>query len=123
LESGHCDIVLGSRFKGLAEILPLIRRVVLHAAVAFMWPTTGLRLTDTHDGPRVMTPEAARRFKIRHNGMAHASEILEQIAQHRMRYEEAPVHIRYTEYSLRKGQRLSNSLRILFDLFLRRFAR
>lgn len=49
--------------------------------------------------------------------MAHASEILNQIASNNLSYIEAPVTIRYTEYSLSKGQRLSNSFNIISDLF------
>jgi hypothetical protein len=48
--------------------------------------------------------------------MAHASELLEQIAASGLRHVEVPVTIDYTQYSLGKGQRFSDSLAILFDL-------
>jgi hypothetical protein len=48
--------------------------------------------------------------------MAHASEILQQIAKSRLPYVEVPVTIDYTTYSKAKGQRLSNSISILFEL-------
>ena len=55
--------------------------------------------------------------------MAHASEILKQIATLKLKYVEAPIHIRYTEYSLRKGQKLSNALQILMDLVVARMSK
>ena len=107
---------LGSRFLGSSQGMPLQRRLLLHAAIWLTRVMTGLRLTDTHNGLRAMTVEGARRIALRQNRMAHASELLEQIAASRLRHVEVPVTIDYTRYSLAKGQRLSDSLAILFDL-------
>ena len=117
LRSRGADVVLGSRFLGRTTGMPLRRRMVLKAAVIFTNITAGIRVTDTHNGLRLMTAEAAAALRITQNGMAHASEILEQIGRRRLKYVEVPVHIRYTEYSLRKGQRLSGAIRIVTDLF------
>ena len=110
------DIVLGSRFTGEALGLPFSRRVVLKAAVLFTNLTTGLRLTDAHNGLRVMTAGAARRIELQQDDMAHASEFVTQIGRLRLRFREMPVTILYSDYSMRKGQRLSNGFRILSDL-------
>ena len=71
----------------------------------------GLRVTDMHNGLRGFTAEAARKLEITQNRMAHAT----QIRRHRMSYEEVPVTICYTEYSMGKGQRLSNLLNVLWE--------
>jgi hypothetical protein len=84
---------------------------------------TGLRLTDTHNGLRAMTREGASRISLRQNRMAHASELLEQIAVSGLRHIEVPVTIDYTRYSLAKGQRLSGSFAILFDLLAQKLHR
>jgi glycosyltransferase involved in cell wall biosynthesis len=107
---------LGSRFLGSSRGMPFRRRLLLQAAVWLTRAMTGLHLTDTHNGLRAMTTEGARRISLRQNRMAHASELLEQIATSGLRYVEVPVTIDYTSYSLAKGQRLSDSLAILFDL-------
>ncbi len=107
---------LGSRFLGSSRGMPLRRRLLLQAAIWFTRAMTGLSLTDTHNGLRAMTREGASRIALRQNRMAHASEILEQIAASGSRYVEVPVTIDYTTYSLAKGQRLRDSLAILFDL-------
>jgi polyprenyl-phospho-N-acetylgalactosaminyl synthase len=107
---------LGSRFLGSSRGMPVGRRLLLQAAIWLTRVMTGLRLTDTHNGLRAMTRAGASRISLRQNRMAHASELLEQIAASGLSHVEVPVTIDYTRYSLAKGQRLSDSLTILFDL-------
>jgi glycosyltransferase involved in cell wall biosynthesis len=117
------DFALGSRFLGRALHQPLSRRILLSAATSFTRLTTGLRVTDTHNGLRAMTRRGAGCIDLHQNRMAHASEILHQIAASGLRYVEAPVTVEYSAYSLAKGQRLSDALMILVDLFARRMLR
>ena len=117
------DFALGSRFLGRALHQPLSRRILLSAATTFTRLTTGLSVTDTHNGLRAMTRRGAGCINLHQNRMAHASEILHQIAASGLRYVEAPVTIEYSAYSLAKGQRLSDALMILVDLFARRLLR
>ena len=63
---------------------------------------------------------AASSIELRQNRMAHASEILDQIAASRLTFVECPVTIRYTDYSRAKGQSGLNSVNIILDLFLQR---
>lgn len=116
MQQAGADFALGSRFLGTATNMPRLRRFVLHAAVLFTRLTTGLRLTDAHNGLRAMTRTGAANIRLRQNRMAHASEILAEIAHSRLRTIEVPVTIEYTAYSLAKGQRLGDSLAILRDL-------
>jgi glycosyltransferase involved in cell wall biosynthesis len=123
LAANKADYALGSRFLGDAVNLPRKRRLMLTAATRFTRLTTGLDLTDTHNGLRAMTRRGASRIGLKQNRMAHASEILHQIAQSGLPYVEVPVTIEYSAYSLDKGQTLSESLAILIDLFARRMHR
>jgi len=97
--------------------------IPLSAALWFTRASTGLPVTDTHNGLRAMTARGARAISLRQNRMAHASEILHQIAQSRLRFVEVPVNIEYSAYSLAKGQRITDALAILIDLFARRLYR
>ncbi|WP_312312348.1 glycosyltransferase family 2 protein [Atlantibacter sp.] len=114
------DVVIGSRFLGETHNMPMRRRLVLKCAVLFTRITTGLKVTDAHNGLRCFTNAAAKKIEIKQNRMAHASEILEEIAKHKLRVAEIPSSITYTEYSLQKGQKLSNSINILLELFIGR---
>jgi glycosyltransferase involved in cell wall biosynthesis len=110
------DFALGSRFLGNAKNIELSRKLLLKAAVLFTRLVTGLKLTDVHNGLRAMTRRGAHALRIRQNRMAHASEILGQIAKSGLSYVEVPVTVEYTSYSTAKGQRLSNSVNILLEL-------
>jgi len=116
LQASDIDIVCGSRFLGSAPNLPLARKWLLKLAVVFTWLTTGIRMTDAHNGLRALTADAARRIEISQNRMAHASEIIGEIRRKKLRHAEAPVTILYTEYSLAKGQKISNALNIILEL-------
>ena len=117
------DYALGSRFLGGAVNLSPVRRLLLKAATWFTRTTSGLSLTDTHNGLRAMTRRGASAIHLRQNRMAHASEILNQIAASELKYVEVPVTIEYSAYSLAKGQRLGDALSILVDLLARRLHR
>jgi glycosyltransferase involved in cell wall biosynthesis len=123
LATADADFALGSRFLGGAVAMPLSRRLLLMAATWFTRLTTGLKVSDTHNGLRAMTRRGASRIKLRQNRMAHASELLDEIARSGLRYVEVPVTIEYSRYSLAKGQKLADSLRILVDLSARRLHR
>jgi hypothetical protein len=116
LAEHDADFALGSRFLGGAVNLPPARRLLLKAATWFTRITSGLSLTDTHNGFRAMTRRGARGIRLRQNRMAHASEFLNQVSASRLKYIEVPVTIEYSAYSLAKGQKLGNSLSILIDL-------
>ena len=121
---GGVDIVMGSRFLGIEPIgMPKAKRILLKLAVLFTLLTTGVRMTDAHNGLRVISSSAARKIQISQNGMAHASEIIHQIRRHKLNFSEIPVQVVYTQYSLSKGQRLSNSLKIVTDLALGRLSK
>jgi glycosyltransferase involved in cell wall biosynthesis len=123
LRNGSADVVLGSRFLGTAEEMPLRRRILLKSAILFTRAATGARFTDTHNGLRAFTRNAAARINILMDRMAHASELLDQIVAARLRFVEVPVHVRYSEYSRAKGQRTSGAIRVLIDYVQGRWLR
>lgn len=116
-EGGYA-IALGTRFApgGEAKNINQKKRWTLRAATWLTRWMTGLNVTDTHNGLRVFSREAALKIRITQNGMAHASEILNQIASLKLKFVEVPVTILYTEYSLKKGQSIWNGINILWEL-------
>ena len=118
LKQKKLDIVLGSRFLGAAENINAKKRTILKLAVRFSNATTGLKLTDTHNGLRVFNRHAAESMQLKMPDFSHASEIIERIAEKKLKYEEVPVTIIYTDYSLSKGQSMINAVNISFDMLL-----
>lgn len=119
LKEQKVNIVLGSRFLGKVENISPIKKQVLKLATAFSNATSGLKLTDTHNGLRVFDRYTAERMQITMPDMAHASEILTLIKRNNLTYVEAPVTIAYTDYSKAKGQSIFNAVNIVFDLMLK----
>jgi glycosyltransferase involved in cell wall biosynthesis len=114
---------LGSRFMGRTEGMPASRRILLRCALAFQNATAGIRLTDVHNGLRVLSAQALRQVRITQDRMAHASELVSQLGCCGLKVVEGPVTIRYTQYSLAKGQSSVGALQILLDLLLARLGR
>lgn len=114
----ECDIVLGSRFLGENKI-PFLKRMILCPAILFTRAITGLKLSDTHNGFRAMDRAAAEKIEIRQDRMAHSSEIIHEIARLGLKYKEIPITVNYTDYSKKKGQKLTGALKILFDLIMK----
>lgn len=117
------DIVLGSRFLGASVGASRAKKALLRAAVAFSNLTSGVRLTDAHNGLRAFNRHVADTIEITAPDMTHASEIVELIARNGYRYREVPVTIHYTEYSRSKGQASVNALNIAVDTLLRKVGR
>ena len=113
------QVVFGSRFLDDRTTPSLMKRIILRLAVGYTNVTTGTKLTDAHNGLRVMRRDVVERLDITQNRMAHASELVAQIGDMKVRYGESPVHILYTDYSRSKGQSLWNSVNILVELMFR----
>lgn len=119
IKSGEAEIVLGSRFLDNRTKLSPAKRLVLRTAAVQSRMATGLALTDAHNGLRALSPKVARGIHLTQNRMAHASELVHQIAEMKPKWVEQPVEIIYTDYSKAKGQSLLNSVNIIADLLFR----
>lgn len=122
LLAANADIALGSRFLCHRNTIPWVRRLWLYAGLWFTHlRNPDLTLTDTHNGFRVFTDKAAKSLTLRHEGFAHASEILDWISHHGFRYIEVPVRVFYTSHSRKKSQGgLRRAIAVVFALYRRR---
>lgn len=119
INSGEAEAVLGSRFLDDRTKLSPQKRLVLKTAAIQSRMATGMNLTDAHNGLRALNRDVVSKLHLTQNRMAHASELVNQLATIRPRWVEHPVEIIYTDYSKSKGQSLLNSVNILAELFLR----
>ena len=117
---GDCEIALGSRFLGDTVDMPAGRRRTLRLAVLFTQIVNRVKLTDAHNGLRAFSRRAAQAIDITLDRMAHASELIDQIRSCGLPFLEVPVRIRYTPYSLAKGQSSRGALRIVLHYVLGR---
>jgi glycosyltransferase involved in cell wall biosynthesis len=119
LREENMDVVIGSRFLDDRTEMARVRKAVLKTAAVYTRLTTGMALTDAHNGLRVISRPLLERIQLRQNRMAHASELIEQIGDADVRWAEHPTHVIYSDYSKAKGQSLLNSVNILFELIFR----
>lgn len=117
LRDSEAMIALGNRFMGKAVNISPRRELLLKLAIYFTKITSGGNFQDVHNGFRIVRRAFAEQFSFTQNRMAHASEILNYIASNKTSYIEFPVTIAYTEYSMHKGQKNSDALRVVMELF------
>ena len=119
LRSENLDIVIGSRFLDDRTQVGWLKRLVLRTAARYSRWTSGMALTDAHNGLRVIDRSLLETVRITQNRMAHASELIDKVGRAKASWAEFPTHIVYTDYSKAKGQSLLNSVNILVDLLFR----
>ena len=119
LRSEGLGVVVGSRFLDDRTEMTSLKRGTLLLAAFYTRLTTGMALTDAHNGLRVIDRGLLQKINLRQNRMAHASELIDQIGGNKAKWAEYPTHIVYTEYSKAKGQSVLNSINILVELLFR----
>lgn len=115
-EAEDLAFVLGSRFLGGSHQAGALKKLVLSTAAKVTRLRTGMKLTDSHNGLRVLRRDAAARLNLTMHRMAHASQVINQLASMRLPWAEESVTIDYTDYSRAKGQSLLNGVNILTEM-------
>jgi glycosyltransferase involved in cell wall biosynthesis len=114
---GRFDIVFGNRFHNQSRSnVPTLRRYILNCAVWFEAAITGVKLSDSHNGFRCLSPKALEVMKLRQSRMAHATEVKLITSREKLNYTEVPTTIKYSSETLAKGQSNFGALVILRDL-------
>ncbi|MFC1751787.1 glycosyltransferase family 2 protein [Thermoproteota archaeon] len=120
----RADLTIGSRFLGKkAENMPFIKRIILYAARLFTLIVTGTGITDSQSGFRAFSRAGMGVLENLEDRYANCSAAIEEAKRRNLRVKEVPVTIRYTDYSMKKGQPLSNGLKIMMRLILYKFRR
>lgn len=115
---GEADFVIGSRFLGESEGMPASRRLTLRLGTVFTRFVSRVRVTDPHSGLRAFNRRAASELNTTMDRMAHCSEAVDRVRERGWRFTEVPVTIRYTAYSMAKGQSNWNAVRIATRVLL-----
>jgi len=110
------EIVLWSRFLGSTINMPKSKKIVLKIWIIFTTIFSWIKLTDTHNGYRMMKKETLDKIHITMNWMEHASEILDIIKHKKIKYKEVPIVVVYSEHSISKWQWISNWFNIVKNL-------
>jgi len=124
LNKENADIVFGSRFlPGAKSNVSKSRSFALNLGRYINYFVSGILLSDSFNGLRLLSRNAVGKIRITENRMAHPSELMMQTAARKLKYAEYPVAIHYSDYSKRKGLKNRDGLKILFEIFLYKFLR
>lgn len=117
----NVDIILGSRFLNRNNLIPFRRRLLLKFAIFFHFILIGGKFTDVHNGLRVFSKYAALKLNFSADKMEHASFFISSILKNNLIYLEYPVDIIYTRYSINKGQKLPQIIKMGLNLIKLKF--
>lgn len=126
--AGRADITIGSRFLGKeSENMPFTKIITLWLGKIWLRTFFGVRLSDSQCGFRALSKKGAEEIKITHDGAEHASEILIEVFRKKIKHEQVPVKIKYTEYSEGHTQHgkfaLFSGIKIALKIILKRLFR
>lgn len=110
------DIVIGSRFLGTHSNMPRSRKSILAFGNLVTYLLFGVKTTDSQSGFRALSKHAINKIVLTSNRMEVSSEFFGQIKRHHLKLVEIPIHIRYTEYSMSRGQSNTNAIKVLVRL-------
>lgn len=112
------DVVIGSRLRKKTS-MPRSRYVINLLSNILTFILFGIWTSDSQSGLRAFSREAVEKIKLHSQRMEVSSEIFKEIKRNNLSMVEVPIPAIYTEYSLKKGQRLSNAYNVLWKLLIR----
>lgn len=110
------DLVIGSRFLGDGSDIP--RKRILYNAISNVFTNwfCASWYSDTQSGFRLLGPRAIRELQLQLDGFGYCSEMIVQAEQKRFTILEVPIRVRYSAYSLSKGQDLHTGVTTAMNL-------
>lgn len=120
----NIDVYFWSRFKwSKPKNMPLMRKILLQVNSFVSRILYTIYLSDHHCWYRVLSIYAVKRIQLYTDWWHYANELLEQVVMHKLWYNEIPVSIKYTPYSLSKthGQKNMNSIFLWIEMLYKKF--
>lgn len=120
--AGQADIVFANRF-GQKNSIPTIRRVFNWLGNVVTLLATGMWVSDSQCGFKVFGPKALKDVDLKMSGFEFCTEIVREVAHNKWRMVQVPSKVRYSEYTLAKGQSFAGGVKTAFKILLRSFLR
>lgn len=116
-----CDVVLGSRLIN-PEGMPKYKILHNQLGNSLTWMLYGLWVTDSQSGFRAYSRKAVQYIDTKGDRYEFESEVIQEISRNRLCFEEVPIQVRYTDYSMNKPvkQNLVNGIKTAYKLLLKK---
>jgi glycosyltransferase involved in cell wall biosynthesis len=113
MSEANADVLFGTRYGGASSHIPWTKRYILRPIGRIVDRLFGsVRLSDAHNGFRLLSKRALEQVRISQSGMAHATEIPSLVKKNNLSYIEFPVSVTYHEY----GQGVKGGIAVVRDL-------
>ena len=118
LKKNKHDFVIGSRLKNMKNknSIRFFGNHLMDFATAIL---CGKYTEDTQSGLRAFNKNALSKIKPISSGYEVSSEIIIQAIKGNLKISTIPIKAIYTDYSLKKGQKISNAIRVIRRLVVR----
>jgi glycosyltransferase involved in cell wall biosynthesis len=116
----ECEVVLGTRLIN-PQGMPWYKRIHNRIANVLVWYLFGLWVTDSQSGFRAYSRHASEVINTRYDRYEYDSEVIREIYIYKLKFQEVPVKVRYTEYSMSKleKQNFFNGIKTLYKMFFK----
>lgn len=104
IEESRCDVVLGTRLKD-PRGMPWYKVLANWIGNAITWYFYGLWVSDSQSGFRAYSRHASELINTKTDRYEYDSEVIREIYLYKLKYQEVPIEVRYTEYSMGKVQK------------------
>ena len=112
ISTNQCDLVIGSRFINKNEI-PKSRALYNFFGNWISYIKTGLMVTDSQSGIKILSRKFAEELTIDYNGFEFCIDIIKKARLQEVKVAEFPVGVTYTKETMQKGQSFGNGLIML----------
>jgi len=119
IKSNQAEVVVGSRFKKQQKI-PLARRLMNWLANLITLFLFGLWVSDSQSGFKAFSRKALEEIEIKARKFDWSSEIVAELKSKKIKFLEVPIGVKYSDYSLSKGQNFFVGLKTFFRLLLKK---
>jgi len=119
IQTKRCDVVLGTRLAN-PQGMPWYKILANHIGNFFTWLIYGLWVTDSQSGFRAYSKKAIGLIDTQTDRYEYDSEVIREIGRHNLKYQEVPVEVRYTKYSMNKTnkQGIKNGIKTLIKMLI-----
>ena len=123
MEESNCDLVIGSRFLKIDGKIPWTRIVFNYIANIMTNIFCKKRYTDSQSGLRLLNRNAIQKINLEIDRFGFCSEMLISAESQGLEIGEAHAQIKYSAYSINKGQDfqigITTALNFLWNLFFK----
>ncbi len=109
------DLVIGSRFHKDQSSVPLIRRI--YNKIANLLTLLGqTKVKDSQSGFRILNRRSIEKLELELDDYGICTEMIWKCRKNKLTMSETPISVRYTEYSLGKGQNFIKGVKTGYSL-------